>query len=653
MAIDIDKVSTGTETLSIFYYDPATLFNIQKGFIPKQVLLKIISTESGTESYIRGWQSYLTHLGKNPHWRLCGNIEPEDFASSMLMGHIPAKDAIQAQGGVLNAPHGYNPTRDGTRPTICPTCGSSFWSYEHGNTLKCFADWDIVEFRNNRNECMPPVKVKGVKVCSHIIAGPFENQAAAQIAGNGKEAVLVNNQWVVICGHPVDLMSFSNFTHKFVMRPLKAEQKRFVTAKTKGRSNNSQAFSCACCGVVNEYNEDFVNEDDGENPTIDCTNCGKTMKVNSLQIFVREKSHVSLDAPLTDDGKATVGDMLPSPVTVDNERRAINTQISEYVHQFRLRIENITGERLKGYQLKLLERKQSRLPAVRRALEKAKLRKETAKIEELTKKLLSEEEGLITDQNRIDYTRALPDMYYLHYFGDDEYEKYDFRELTEKFMFKSLPYTQCNDCKTKMFELNETGKIEKDFVNARIRLRERAQLEDVPGYDRQMLIDPAVPLANLLPHLGKYFHCDQCGGHNLSYYGPGKKNCAEPRIEITPHIFQPAQRELTDLHREIFAYKLRCPQCANENVIRPDKVTGELPTNKISKRIVHDEDGTRRSLRQEIEHTCSRCNHLLNVEEDMIESSNEKDAYDIIAKIQDLVNERQALDNMTSHHSSN
>lgn len=632
------------EIREYFHVHANLLFELQKGYLPPAVL-KYLIEGFGIEDYVKGWESYLANLATRPHWRLAGGVGIEDFVSSMMSGHIPSKDTIQSQGGIWNGIDNYDPTRNGTRPTICPFCGSSFWSYEHGNTWKAFAHLGLLEFRSNRDDCSPPIRMriegKDKKVCSHIVSGPYESEQAALIAcPEDNRIAQLANVWYVICGHPIDLMSFNNYVHHFIMKPLRAEHKRFLTAKTKGRMNTIQAYNCPTCGFLNEADEIEVVEEETESTSSfhECRKCGTRHEASYLTFFSKEKSDISINAPLGEDGKATIGDLLPSRAFVDEDLAQCEIEVRATLCEFTGILQGIVDNKVAQAERKYQERLRDIIPPLERRLSKAKTKKDKAKILKTQKELEAQRENLIKDMNKIDYSRNLVEMFRLHYIGDDEGNTYDLRRLTEMFMFKSLPYTLCRECGNKDFEQNETGKMQKQHLHARQALKKRAEHEDVPGYDRKELLN--ISSSELLLELGSYFHCTRCGSHNIVYFKPGDKNPEEPRVEITPHIFQPAQREIRELEEFIFSYKLIC-RCGTENSVRPDRTTGKLLDHKISKRII-EEDGERKALREKVEYRCSKCNAILTLE-DVETSSKAKEAYSLLLKLKSLVEERREL----------
>lgn len=622
------------------------MFDLQKGYLPPSFLQQITSSPLGEDAFLLGWYNYLPSLARSPKWRLsngqAGGLDECDFTSSMLNGHIPAKDAFQSQGGISNAVNTYDPTRGETRPSICAKCGSSFWSHENGNTWKGFANWGIPEYRTDKSECPTQqiVRVDGRerKVCGHIISGPYETEQAAQIACPKENFVVkIDNQWVVICGETVNLMSFSNYVHKYVMKPIKAENRRFISAKTKGRTNLAGAFTCPSCNQLNELQE-AETDDDSEN-YYRCRFCDSLQHPNEVQIIYLEKTSVSLSTPISEDGKATIGDMIPSPERLDEELAQCEYQIQETLADFTARLQAIVDFKLKDAESKLKDRQLTKIPQLERSFKRARAKGDKTKIEKVEKKLRREKESLVKDENKIEYTGNLVTMFKLHYIGDDEGVTWDLRKLTERFMFKCLPHTVCRDCGYKHEEQNEKGKMELQQRNARVRLRRLAEQGEVDGYDRDVILN--TPEDELLPKLGSFFHCEECGGSKLDYYGPGSRNPDNPRVEITPHIFQPAQREIRELESQIFSYKLLCPNCDTSNNVRPDRMTGEILDHKISKKIV-EENGVRKAVREKAQHSCLKCNHPLTLN-DVVKSSNAKDAYSLLMKLHELVQERELL----------
>lgn len=637
----IAHLEEGVDPIFFFYSNPSALFELQKGFLPKKFLERIVSTETGLEAYIKGWTSYLLNLAKTPGWRLTGsNFDESDFVQSMMLGLIPSKEAIQSQGGIWQAVEGYNPTRDGVRPTVCPGCGSSFWSYEYGNMNKAFANWGIEEYRENRNECRPQLKVKinnkEKKVCGHILSGPYESLQAAEIAkGESNQVAFIEGGYYVVCGHPANLMSFNNYIHSYIMRPLRAENRRFLTAKTKGRTNVVDSYSCPVCSHVNKAQPLIEN-----NIThYQCDSCGTKFTQDEIHIFQLERGSISIDAPLGEDGKSTVGDMLASRVFIDEDLATIQSQIQETRSAFTQLLDGIVDAKVQDVKKRYDERRLTKIPGIQRSIERAKRKNDKDKLAKHKEKLEIEQANLLRDLNKIEYTSNFVEMFKLHYIGDDEERKYDFRELTEMFMFKSLPYTLCQDCGNRDFELNETGKIESSQRAARQKLKDLAKNEAVEGYDKDYILN--CPTTVLYPELGSYFYCTKCNSTHLRYFAPGSKNPEEPRIEITPHIFQPAQREIRELEAQVFSYKLLCSNCGTSNKVRPDKITGKVSNFKISKRVV-EQDGKRLGIREETEHRCSKCNTVLTLD-DIVEASNAKDAYSLLVKLRELVQKRNEL----------
>jgi transcription elongation factor Elf1 len=638
--------------------DPSLLFNMLKGFVPQEVIRRIKNTPRGELSFYYAWEKYLTNLSSRPSWRLVGVEDSQDFVQCMMMGYVHSKETTQSQGGVYEAVEGYDPTRASrgeARPTICPRCGSSFWSSDHGNGLPVFRDWNIPEYRENPSECPSSILLSSQddsgkkiekKMCGHIVSGPYDSKQAAQIARlDEHEVALVRDQWFVVCGHPIGLMSFYNYVHAFVMKPLRAENRRFLTAKTKGRMNILQMYNCPSCEYLNEAScEESDSDSTDKKEFYECKSCNQRHEVDAVTIFTMERDNISLDTPLSDDGKATIGDMLPSSGFVDEELANCEMQIQEILASFTEILQSIVDTNVNEAKKRAQDRQLSKIPQLRRSLKRAKAHDDQDKIAELEAKLETELENGIKDQNKIDYTSNLVEMFKLHYIGDIDGNTVDLRKLTERFMFKSLPYTVCSDCNHREFEQNETGKIERQQSEARLTLRKIAEQGEVPGYDRQKILE--MSSEQLFPELGSYFHCKDCGSANLKYYGPGMKNPDEPRIEITPHIFQPAQREIRVLESQIYSYKLVCPECNTQNSVRPDRMTGKLLDHKISKKVVEGEDGERVALREKAEHRCSKCNHSLTLE-DVIASSNAKDAYSLLMKLRYLVEERNNLKAMS------
>lgn len=631
------------QTLSDLLVDnPSLIISLQKGYIPQPVLIRLFENSHYHDTHISAWYSYLLNLAKYGGWNLAGNVEPEDFASCMLTGYVLSKETIQQQGGISQAQLGYDPTRKGDRPTICPDCGSSFWSHEHGNTDPLFADWEIPEFRSDPLDCPTPIRrsngKKEQKVCGKILAGPFDTkeQARAHCTKNNC-AIEINKAWFVACGHSIDLMSFHNYILNYVMKPLRAEHFRFATAKTKGRMNIIQGYKCPCCHHTNEA---ILTEHDLEESSkvYICNYCGTRHLPDELMLFTMERGSVSLSTPVGDDGKATIGDLLASPQLVDEELQLTERMIRETLGEFSEILQKIVDRKLQEAQSRLKDRTFTRIPSIERALRRARLQNNQKKLKEAEIKLAREQENLIKDQNKIDYTSSLVDMFRLHFIGDESGETWDYRRLSERFMFKSKPYTECQDCGHRDYEQNETGKIERDYEQAREVLRRLAEADNVPGYDRDQILN--TPISKLLPELGSVFYCSKCNSIHLKYYGPGSKNPTEPRIDITPHIFQPAQREIDELKSEIFSYKLRCPACQHENLIRPDKASGKLLDHKISKRTI-EEDGKRHSVRKKVEHSCAKCNHPLTLEDKI--TSKEQEAYSLLIKLRELILERDKL----------
>lgn len=630
-----------------FHQHPSALFDLQKGYLPPTVLAFIIEREIGLEAYIHGWESYLANIALKPQWRLAGNVEVGDFIASMLSGYIPSKDTFQKHGGIWKAVENYDPGRNETRPTCCPACGSSFWSHEFGNSWKAFASLNIPEYRANKDECPPHVRVnidgRDKKVCGHILSGPYESEQAAQMTCPSENQVAnIDSQWFVVCGHPVSLMSLYNYVHAYIMKPLRAEHKRFLTAKTKGRMNVMEAYNCPTCGQLNEAQlEETTDENLEKDLSYECHVCYARHSADDLTFFTIERNNVSLDTPLGDDGKATIGDMLPSPAFVHEELAQVQLNVQSTLSEFTTILEKIVEKNVDEARRRFKDRQLSKIPQLERSLRRAKSKNDAAKVAKTQKKLDAERENLVKDQNKIDYSGNLVEMFKLHYIGDEEGNKYDLRTLTERFMFKSLPYTLCRTCQHRDYEQNEKGKLQTQQLNARLELQRQAALGEVKGYDRQEILNTNA--SDLFPELGSFFHCTECGGHDLEYFGHNMKNPAEPRVEITPHIFQPAQREIRDLESQIFSYKLICPNCSTANNVRPDRMTGKLLDHKISKRITENEEGQgRKAVRERVEHRCSRCNHELTLD-DVITSSNAKDAYSLLLKLRELVAEREVL----------
>ena len=637
---------TSTGFFNTILKDPTILFEMLKGYIPPTVLQKIVKNQRGQDAFVLAWYKYLHNLSHKTSWRLVGVTDPDDFVSNMMMGYLPSKDAFQSQGGVWHAVQGYDPTRNGVRPTVCPRCGSSFWSHEHGNCSPEFADWGIPEYRNSPSDCPNSIRLDcsdGTerKMCGHIVSGPYGSKQAAQIACSSENEISeIKSQWFVVCGYQIGLMSFYNYVHSFVMKPLRAENRRYLTAKTKGRMNITSAYNCPVCNQLNEANcAENEESGNGSKDFYECKVCGARHESSTITFFVMERNNVSLDTPLGDDGKATIGDMLPSNGFADEELIQCEAQIQETLAAFTDILQSIADANLAEARKRFEDRQLSKLPQIERGLKRAKIKGDVEKIAKFQKQLDSEQENLIKDQNKIDYTINLVEMFKLHYIGDAEGNKVDLRKLTERFMFKSLPYTICEDCKYREYEQNETGKLERQQQDARIALKKRAEQGDVPGYDRQHIL--STDIVDLYPNRGSFFYCKECGGHHLSYFGPGMKNPEEPRIEITPHIFQPAQREIRELESQIYSHKLVCAVCGTSNSVRPDRMTGKLLDHKISKKIV-EQDGERVAVREKAEHVCSHCNNPLTLD-DVITSSNAQNAYSLLVKLKNLVEDRNNL----------
>ena len=626
--------------ISFFLQSAVELLNMQRGFIPQAALLKLLENERIGNLFSKGWSDYLVPLASSNKWRLAGDVPPEDFSQCMMMGYLQDKDDFQAQGGIWHGIKRYDPTRGQTRATICPDCGSSFWSHEQGNSQAIFADTGIAEFRSNKNECPTQVKIKNLRVCGHVISGPYETEDAALISANGKHITLIDKKWHVVCGHPIDLMSYYSYAHRFIMKPLRAEHRRYLYASTKGRIPNVLAFSCSQCGMMSDYDEDLVDSED-EKSTYPCRHCGALLDTETLNIFVRERATSSLDAPISDGEQMCLGDLLPSNRIVSEELAQAEISLKSVCDDFMAILKNITDKTAAELRLRYLERLNTKIPTLKRALNRAKALNDGVKFRDIETKLQKEDENLIEDQNKIDYTNNLVQMYKLHYIGDHTGRIYDLRELTEKFMFKSLPYTECQSCKARMYEQNETGKIEEDALAARKDLYAKAVLGEVAGYSRDEILTAAPTGTNLFPKLGKYFHCTKCQSSDLIYFGPGTRNPSEPRVKMTPHIFQPAQREIKELESQIFSYKLLCT-CGATNLIRPDKMSGKLRTQKISKTIVTNADGTRSAVREVTEYTCARCNRGLTLE-NVIHNCQEKDALSLLTSLKEFVIERDRL----------
>ncbi len=648
--MNIDEIRKSKDiTVNVLYDNPEALFELQKDFIPQSVLKRIVSTERGLNAFIKSWTNYLVHLSNNPQWRFGGNQDKEDIAQNIIMGYCQIKETSQSQGGILTGIDLYDPTRKNTRETCCPDCKSSYWSSKAGNGLAMFKDWNIPEFRENLEDCRPSVKLRREKVCSKILSGPYEDQSTAAMFANGHETYEIDKKWYVICGHVIKLMSFQNYIHQFVMRPLKAEHRRYLTAKTKGRSNTIQAFICPNCNTQNEYDEEQLEENTNEDGTIDvriaCQKCNSLYSPEDLTIFTKERTNISLDAPLTEGEKGKFGDVLPAAAFVSEELQSVELQLIEKHRQVKEALNDIMAKRVAELESRMKDREITKIPKLERALSKAESKRDTVKVAEHRGKLENERANLIRDQNKIDYTKNLVRMYELHYIGDETGKTYDLRQLTEMFMFKSLPYTLCNCCGEKMFEQNERGKIENDYVSSRIALKKLAETQEIPGLDNEYI--RKTPAGELYPHCGKYFVCEKCKSADIMYYAAGMTNPREPRIEITPHIFQPAQRELKELQESIWSFKLVCSNCATENIVRPDKETGKVQGEdgvaiKVSKTIRLNEDGVREAVRTAVQHTCSRCNQTLYLE-DMVRSSSEKSAYEIFLQIKELTEERERL----------
>lgn len=627
-------------------YDEKLIFDLQKGYIPQAVLTTLLSDSLILDIYIRGWQTYLKGLSRKPEWRLTGLSSDEDFIQSMLMGYIPSKEVTHNLGGIWKAAESYDPSRKGQRPTSCPECGSSFWSHEHGNTHPAFAQWGISEYKTEKADCQSPITINKKKFCAKVKSTHSSEQEANRAKGANNLVIQSSETtWQVICGYVTDLMSFSNYVHKFIMRPVKTEHRRHLTAPTKGRIHTVEAFTCISCGRSNTLNDCHSQSDSEESDSLqwyECTHCGKMNKSDEIRCYTIEKNNTSLSTPLGFDGKATFGDLLPSPMIVDEELKDVENAIHKVRETFMDILRKISSENEKIASQRKKDRVITKIPRLERSLRKAKAMKNIVQIEKLTAQLNNEKESLLKDENRIESSQNLIEMFKLHYIGDDEGEKWDLKRLTEKFMFKSLPYTQCLKCNHRMYELNETGKIEAAYVTSRHILLRKARLGIIEDYRTEDILKFEKNPSDLLPHLGSFFWCAECNSIELQYFAKGTINPAEPRIEITPHIFQPAQREIRDLESQVFSYYLQCPQCSHNNSVRPDKMTGEIDEYKTSKRIAIEEDGTRTAVRSLEKHTCAKCQCILT-RDDVVRASKAKDAFSLLQQLSELVTERNKL----------
>lgn len=323
--------------------DKPSLHEIEKQwryYIPPQVVKDKYGSGEGQNafSYVLYGNIFPRLYADKANWIMQDefgvSISPEDFASSLLSGYIPAKNTI-GKSSALGAINTYSPRPiipgsqetdnsiqsreiDGVSQYVCPRCKSSFWAEIAGGpgpnpiVISHHPETDIRKQKScggGKHQVDPgdyPMTSSDGKIYDSVVDDPFVKSE--------------NNNYYRYCGYPFNIKPFYSELYSR-MKSVRTEDRRYRYAPTMGRrpAGTVRVYTCEHCAHPNydyyENVEDPAAKSKAKELTLEerfpysfqarkevpCENCGKMINTENPvhTVVYANVPLVTLDKPIS------------------------------------------------------------------------------------------------------------------------------------------------------------------------------------------------------------------------------------------------------------------------------------------------------------------------------------------------------------------